>query len=111
MLNRKVRNIGLCEALVNFTKTFNPDRLCQAVHTDKKRQVFLEPEPNIWMVLVGLSSMKDEGGRVQSTSLFLFSVSQTVSVPWIELVNNGEKTVQYSRDHIQVRDSASTVES
>ena len=50
--NRKVRNIGLCEAMVNFTKTFHPDRPCQAVHTDRKRQVFLEPEPNIWTVLV-----------------------------------------------------------
>jgi hypothetical protein len=76
VLNRKVRNIGLCEALVNFTKTFNPDRPCQAVHTDRKRQVFLEPEPNIWTVL-------------------------TVSIPWVEIVNNGERTVQYYTDHVQ----------
>ena len=52
-VNRKVRNIGLCEALVNFTKTFHPDRPCEAVHTDRKRQIFLEPEPNIWTVMVG----------------------------------------------------------
>lgn len=52
VINRKVRNIGLCEALVNFTKTFNPDRPCQAVHTDRKRQVFLEAESNIWIVMV-----------------------------------------------------------
>ena len=50
--NRKVRNVGLCEALVNFTKTFNPDKPCQAVHTDRKRQVFLEPEHTIWTVMV-----------------------------------------------------------
>ena len=52
VINRKVRNIGLCEALVNFTKTFHPDRPCEAVHTDRKRQVFLEPETGVWMVLV-----------------------------------------------------------
>ena len=51
-VNKMVRNIGLCEALVNFTKTFNPDRPCQAVHTDRKRQVFLEPEQEIWAVMV-----------------------------------------------------------
>ena len=50
--NRKVRNIGLCEALVNFTKTFRPIHPCEAVHTQKSRQVYFEPEPNIWMVMV-----------------------------------------------------------
>lgn len=52
-INRKVRNIGLCEALVNFTKTFNPESPCEAVHTDRQRQVFCEPEPHTWMVMVG----------------------------------------------------------
>lgn len=74
MLNRKVRNIGLCEALVNFTKTFHPDRLCQAVHTDRKRQVFLEPEPNIWMVLVGQSW--NERGRVYTIQFICISDSE-----------------------------------
>lgn len=50
-------------------------------------------------------------GGCRSRASLLFSVSQTVSVPWIELVNNGERTVQYSRDHVQVRDPASVVES
>ena len=31
-----------------------------------------------------------------------FFSQQTVSIPWVELVNNGEKTIQYSRDHVQV---------
>lgn len=117
MLNRKVRNIGLCEALVNFTKTFNPDRQCQAVHTDRKRQVFLEPEPNVWMVLVGLPYLQAVQRRLKSVFLehffigfFLFSVLQTVSIPWVELINNGERTVQYSRDHVQVRDWTSSKE-
>ena len=58
-LNRKVRNIGLCEALVNFTRTFHPRRPCEAVHTEKMRQVFLEPEENHWMVMVEFSGILD----------------------------------------------------
>ena len=52
ILNRKIRNIGLCEALVNFTKTFTSDKPCESVHTQRLRQVFYEPEPHMWMVLV-----------------------------------------------------------
>jgi hypothetical protein len=29
----------LCEALINFTRTFSPDKPCRAVHTDHIRQV------------------------------------------------------------------------
>lgn len=75
-LNRKVRNIGLCEALVNFTRTFSPDKPCEAVHTQRLRQVFFEPETNIWMVL-------------------------TVSVPWVEVVNNGERSFEYHDSHVK----------
>ena len=67
--NRKVRNIGLCEALVNFTKTFNPSRLCEAVHTQRLKQVFLEPETGIWMVMVR------EGGREGGREKVRFDVS------------------------------------
>ena len=50
--DRKVRNIGLCEAMVNFTKTFAGDRPCEVVHTQRLRQVFFEPEEGTWMVMV-----------------------------------------------------------
>jgi len=52
VLNRKVRNIGLCEALVNFTKMFSGEKPCESVHTQRLRQVFYEPETGIWMVMV-----------------------------------------------------------
>ena len=29
-------------------------------------------------------------------------ITQTVSVPWVELINNGEKTVQYRPSDVQV---------
>ena len=38
--------------MVNFAHTFSPDKPCEAVHTAKRRQIFLEPEQGIWMVLV-----------------------------------------------------------
>lgn len=34
--------------------------------------------------------------------LVCLPTSQTVSIPWVELVNNGEKTVEYHESHIQV---------
>ena len=52
VVNRKIRNIGLCEALVNFTKTFHPNHPCEVVHTQKTRQVYYEAEPSMWMVMV-----------------------------------------------------------
>ena len=52
VLDRKLRNIGLCEAIINFTKSFSPSKPCEAVHTLKTRQVLLEAEPDIWMSMV-----------------------------------------------------------
>ena len=51
-LDRKLRNIGLCEAIINFTRSFSPSKPCEAVHTLKTRQVLLEAEPDIWMSMV-----------------------------------------------------------
>ena len=69
-LNRKIRNIGLCEALVNFCKTFSPDKPCEVVHTQRTKQAFLEPEPGIWMTLVRMvASLKTERERVRPSGL------------------------------------------
>jgi len=51
-LDRKLRNIGLSEAMINFTKSFSPSKPCEAVHTLKTRQVLLEAEADIWMSMV-----------------------------------------------------------
>lgn len=51
-LDRRLRNIGLCEAIINFTRSFSPSKPCEAIHTLKTRQVLLEPEPDIWMTMV-----------------------------------------------------------
>mmetsp|Transcript_7492 Transcript_7492/g.31726 ORF Transcript_7492/g.31726 Transcript_7492/m.31726 type:complete len:450 (+) Transcript_7492:94-1443(+) len=47
----QMRAIGLCEAVINITRTFGSDRLCEAMHTQKRKQSFFEAEPDFWMVL------------------------------------------------------------
>uniref|UniRef100_A0A7M4EBB9 CCZ1 homolog, vacuolar protein trafficking and biosis associated n=1 Tax=Crocodylus porosus TaxID=8502 RepID=A0A7M4EBB9_CROPO len=48
----KIRNVGLCEAIVQFTRTFSPSKPAKSLHTQKNRQFFNEPEENFWMVMV-----------------------------------------------------------
>ncbi|KAF5918260.1 hypothetical protein HPG69_002902 [Diceros bicornis minor] len=50
--NEKIRNVGLCEAIVQFTRTFSPSKPAKSLHTQKNRQFFNEPEENFWMVMV-----------------------------------------------------------
>jgi hypothetical protein len=38
-LDQQQSDVGLCEALINFTRTFSPNKPCRAVHTDQTRQV------------------------------------------------------------------------
>lgn len=47
----KVKNMGLCEALVNFCRTFKARRECQTLHTKKTKRYFYNPESNIWMIM------------------------------------------------------------
>uniref|UniRef100_A0A6I8PNN5 CCZ1 homolog B, vacuolar protein trafficking and biogenesis associated n=1 Tax=Xenopus tropicalis TaxID=8364 RepID=A0A6I8PNN5_XENTR len=54
--NEKIRNVGLCEAIVQFTRTFNPTKPAKSLHTQKNRQFFHEPEEGFWMVMVSNSN-------------------------------------------------------
>ncbi|EKX39105.1 hypothetical protein GUITHDRAFT_143716 [Guillardia theta CCMP2712] len=65
--DQQCSDVGLVEALINFTKTFSPDRPCNAVHTEQTRQAIWEPEPNLWVVIVVKTSRgtrKDADGFV-----------------------------------------------
>uniref|UniRef100_A0AAX7V7H2 CCZ1/INTU/HSP4 first Longin domain-containing protein n=1 Tax=Astatotilapia calliptera TaxID=8154 RepID=A0AAX7V7H2_ASTCA len=55
--NEKIRNVGLCEAIVQFTRTFCPTKPAKSLHTQKNRQFFFEPEENFWMVMVSCKLM------------------------------------------------------
>ncbi|XP_065826343.1 vacuolar fusion protein CCZ1 homolog [Oscarella lobularis] len=76
-LDTKIRNVGLSEAMVKFTETFSPDRPCDSVHTQRKRQLFFQPEPDYWMIM-------------------------TVSLPAFERRTKDDKTVvEYREDDVQ----------
>ncbi|CAM9898124.1 unnamed protein product [Lampetra fluviatilis] len=51
-IDDKIRSVGLCEAIVQFTRTFCTEEPAQALHTQTNRQLFLEAEENFWMVMV-----------------------------------------------------------
>ncbi|XP_030380090.1 vacuolar fusion protein CCZ1 homolog [Scaptodrosophila lebanonensis] len=51
-LNTKIKDVGLSEAIITFTRTFTSDDDCKALHTQKTTQLFYQPEPGFWLVLV-----------------------------------------------------------
>ncbi|EDW93309.1 vacuolar fusion protein CCZ1 homolog [Drosophila yakuba] len=51
-LNTKMKDVGLSEAIIRFTGTFTSEDDCQALHTQKTTQLFYQPEPGYWLVLV-----------------------------------------------------------
>ncbi|XP_017018383.1 vacuolar fusion protein CCZ1 homolog [Drosophila kikkawai] len=51
-LNTKIKDVGLSEAIIRFTGTFTSEDDCQALHTQKTTQLFYQPEPGYWMVMM-----------------------------------------------------------
>lgn len=74
-IDTKIKQIGLCEAICKFTATFS-DKPCQSLHTQKTRQIFLEPE-------------KD------------FRIVMTVSVPYTEKSKDGAPIIEYREEDVQ----------
>ncbi|KAF5296062.1 hypothetical protein FQA39_LY12684 [Lamprigera yunnana] len=50
-INTQVNNVGLVEAIIKFTGNFKPNGPLDSLHTQKKRQLYYEPENNYWMVM------------------------------------------------------------
>uniref|UniRef100_A0A8C1Z191 CCZ1 homolog, vacuolar protein trafficking and biogenesis associated n=3 Tax=Cyprinus carpio TaxID=7962 RepID=A0A8C1Z191_CYPCA len=61
--NEKIRNVGLCEAIVQFTRTFSPTNPAKSLHTQKNRQFFHEAEENYWMVMVVRNPMVEKPNK------------------------------------------------
>ena len=62
---KKQRDVGLSEALINFTRQFSPEKPVDVVHTDKLHYVYREVEPGTWIVLAatrhaGTSTLKEK---------------------------------------------------
>ncbi|XP_034251405.1 vacuolar fusion protein CCZ1 homolog isoform X1 [Thrips palmi] len=51
-LDSQIKNVGLTEAIIKFTETFNCNQQCESLHTQKTRQLYYQPEDGFWMVLV-----------------------------------------------------------
>lgn len=76
-IDTQIKNIGLCEALFQFASTFKPSVPCEVLHTQKSRQVFLNPE-----------------GR--------FFMAMTVSIPYSQkMLKDGKVVVEYFEEEIQ----------
>ncbi|KAJ0253485.1 Vacuolar fusion protein CCZ1 A [Hirschfeldia incana] len=43
---------GLSEGLITFTRLFSPEAACEVIEAENHSHVFLEAEPDIWMVMV-----------------------------------------------------------
>ena len=75
-LDKKIKTVGLCQALSQFVMTFNPSHSCECMVTQKTKQYFLNPEKNFWIVL-------------------------TLSVPYVEKMVKDKKVPEYLPDEVQ----------
>eukprot|EP00900_Chrysochromulina_parva_P020345 jgi/Chrpa1/2944/Chrysochromulina_OHIO_Genome00002271-RA len=50
-LDQRVKTVGLAEAVTNLLSSFTAHDP-EALHTQHGRQIFLQPEPNLWLVLL-----------------------------------------------------------
>lgn len=51
-IEMQIKNIGFSEAIITFANTFNPGQPCDYCHTRKTRQIYYQPEPNFWMIMI-----------------------------------------------------------
>ncbi|XP_055310576.1 vacuolar fusion protein CCZ1 homolog [Sitodiplosis mosellana] len=51
-LDTKIKDIGLCEAIVKFTNTFTADESVYCMRTQKTLQLFYKPEHDFWMMMI-----------------------------------------------------------
>ncbi|XP_055534186.1 vacuolar fusion protein CCZ1 homolog [Wyeomyia smithii] len=51
-IDSKVKDVGLCEAIIKFSSTFTSDESVHALHTQKTCQLYHQPEPGYWMVMI-----------------------------------------------------------
>ncbi|KAL0272933.1 UNVERIFIED_CONTAM: hypothetical protein PYX00_005736 [Menopon gallinae] len=51
-VDSQLKKVGLCEALIKFTASFNPTEPCRSFYTQKTKQFLFQPEPNFWYVMI-----------------------------------------------------------
>lgn len=75
-LDAQTRHVGLCMGVVMFTDTFEPEKSCHSMHTQKTRQLYLHPEEDFWVIM-------------------------TVTVPYTEKIKDGKTYHEYHEDDVQ----------
>lgn len=51
-LEIQVKNMSFYEGMIDFARLFNPAGPVDSIEMDRRRMIFLEPEPDVWIVLV-----------------------------------------------------------
>lgn len=67
-LTAQLSLIGLAEGLITFTKIFSPEAPCEKIESERRTHVFLQPEADIWMIMV-FEKKKENSEPVRSTAL------------------------------------------
>ncbi|XP_063700719.1 vacuolar fusion protein CCZ1 homolog isoform X2 [Culicoides brevitarsis] len=49
-LDKKIKNVGLCEAIIKFTSAFTSNSDVKNVITQKTVQIYFQPETEFWMI-------------------------------------------------------------
>ncbi|CAG0918843.1 unnamed protein product, partial [Notodromas monacha] len=80
-VDKQIRNIGLCQAIIKFTKTFTTDEACECLHTQKTKQYFYEPEPGYWMVMASTKWTLCFSHRMKEVEKLVYEYSTTLKVP------------------------------
>nr|CAB3229034.1 vacuolar fusion protein CCZ1 homolog [Phallusia mammillata] len=68
-LFRKINDVGLCEAIVQFSNTFLSHGHCKYMQTNDRIYLFHEPEPSFWIVLSMRKPSGNEFGGIKDEAL------------------------------------------
>ena len=59
-------SIEYCGVLVHacelINSAFNPDKACDTVHSQTRRMITVEPEPDFWIHAVSIRPLEDHSG-------------------------------------------------
>ncbi|XP_065160589.1 LOW QUALITY PROTEIN: vacuolar fusion protein CCZ1 homolog [Atheta coriaria] len=75
-LDVQMKTLGLSEAMIQFTMSFKPDGPIDAIGTEKRRQIYFQPEDKYWMIM-------------------------TLNVPTIKKSKDGVDITEYLSDDVQ----------
>ncbi|XP_075220810.1 vacuolar fusion protein CCZ1 isoform X2 [Lycorma delicatula] len=97
-----MKSVGLSEAIIKFTETFNTSQPCEVLHTEKTRQYYYQPEENFWMVMTvnvpyrsGIEGREYLGSEVHDSVCHAvlrqaYAMARLFIGPFNDLLTNGD---------------------